>query len=80
VADQLSRADRQLVIERLEQISDELGQISTWLTGLDQDRAAIELEQAWQAVAAAGWLLQRPARTRPEGWLGDGEAPQPYQA
>jgi hypothetical protein len=57
------------VLDRLEQLTDELGQISTWLTGLDEDRAAIELEQAWQATAAAAWVLQRPVRTRPEGWL-----------
>jgi hypothetical protein len=70
---ELSAADRQQVLDRLAQLADELGQISTWLTGLDEDRAAIELEQAWQATAAAGWVLQRPARTRPEGWLAAGD-------
>jgi hypothetical protein len=68
VTDELTLADRRTALAALERICDELGLISTWLSGLDEDKAAIELEQGWQAVAAAPWLLERPVRTRLEGW------------
>lgn len=79
MAERLSAADRWQVLDALEQITDELAQISSWLTGMDEDRAAIELEAAWQATAAAGWVLDRPVRTKPVGWLtaADGQHDDP---
>jgi len=78
---ELSRADRALVLARLEQLNDEVGAISTWLSQLDEDRSAILLESAWESVAAAAWALERTTRRKPEGWLGDGQpAPRPYQS
>jgi hypothetical protein len=68
----LSQAHRAMVLRRLREIELQLGDISTWLTMVDEDKAAIVLEQAWQSVAAAGWVLTRQVRTRPEGWLGQG--------
>jgi hypothetical protein len=67
MADRLTVADRREVVDAIERINGELGQISTWLTGLDEDQAAIELEHAWRATAAAGWLLERPLRARSAG-------------
>jgi hypothetical protein len=64
VADQLTLADRRLVLAALERITDELAQIATWLTGLDQDRAAVELEAAWPRGRArlAGSVSQTASR------------------
>jgi hypothetical protein len=66
---ELTRADRGQVIAALERAGDELAQISTWLSRADEDKAAILLEEAWRDVSAAGWVLERPVRVKPEGWL-----------
>jgi hypothetical protein len=65
----LEWGERQQAQARLDQIREELAQISTWLTGRGEDRAAICLEDAWKGIAPANWLLEPPLRTRPEGWL-----------
>jgi hypothetical protein len=62
VADRISSGHRREVLDAIERINGELGAISTWLSGLDEDQAAIELEHAWRATPAAGWLLERPLR------------------
>jgi hypothetical protein len=66
---ELSRRDRLQALARLEEISDEIGAISTWLSRLDEDKSAIVLEDAHRSIAAAAWALQTPLRHRPEGWL-----------
>jgi hypothetical protein len=66
---ELTRRDRLQALQRLEEISDEIGQISTWLSRLDEDKSAIVLEDAHRSIAAAAWALQTPLRTRPTGWL-----------
>jgi hypothetical protein len=60
-------------------LADELGQISTWLAGFGpgEDKASIMIECAWKDAAAAAWTLERPVRTRPEGWLGNGQQRPP---
>ena len=65
---ELTLADRRLVLQRLEEIADEIGLIASWLTSLDEDRSAILLEDAYRDLYAACWALERPARLRPEGW------------
>jgi hypothetical protein len=55
LAEQLTRDDRRQVLAALERIGDELGPISTWLSGLDLDQPSILLEEAWRDGAAAGW-------------------------
>jgi hypothetical protein len=79
MADQLTLADRHLVLKRLGELADEIGLISSWLTGLDEDRAAILLEDAYRSIATASWALERVARLRPEGWTAPGaqQGPQP---
>jgi hypothetical protein len=71
MAGELSAAHRRQVLARLAELGDELGNISTWLTGCDEDRAAILIESAWESVAAGAWALERTARRKPEGWLAD---------
>jgi hypothetical protein len=79
VAEPLTLADRRLVLKRLGELADEIGMIASWLTGLDEDRAAIMLECAYRDLYAASWALERPVRLRPEGWTApDGQqGPQP---
>jgi hypothetical protein len=69
MADRLTVADRRQALERLEQLGAELAQISTWLTFLNEDKAAIMLECAARDVGATAWALEPPLRLRPEGWL-----------
>jgi hypothetical protein len=66
---ELTRQDRLQALAMLETMADEIGLISTWLSKLDEDKAAITLEDAHRSIAAAAWALQTPLRTRPEGWL-----------
>lgn len=66
---ELERKDRAQALAALEQMADELGRISTWLTKADEDRAAIILEDAHRNIAAACWALSTPLRHHPEGWL-----------
>ena len=56
-------------VQRLEQIADELGAISTWLSLGDLDQPAIVLEDATRDVLAAAHQLQRRTRRYPAGWL-----------
>ncbi len=79
MAEQLSLGHRRQVLDRLAALSDELGQISSWLAGFggQEDKASILVEEAWKATAAACWSLERAARTRPAGWLA--EPPQQGQ-
>lgn len=49
----LTRRDRLKALQRLEEMSDERGAISTWLSRLDEDKAAITLEDAHRDIAAA---------------------------
>jgi hypothetical protein len=79
VADALTQADRRLALARLGELADEIGLIASWLTGLDQDRAAIMLECAYRDLYAASWALERPIRHAPEHWTApDGQqGPQP---
>jgi hypothetical protein len=69
VAEALSAEHRAMVLARLAGIEDELAEISTWLSGLGEDRAAEVLDCAARDAAAAGWTLERPrrARSRPGG-------------
>jgi hypothetical protein len=53
-----------MVLARLAEIEPELAQISTWLAGIGEDRAAEVLDCAARDVAAAGWALERPLRPR----------------
>jgi hypothetical protein len=77
VADGLTVADRRQVLARLEQLQAELGLISSWLTNLDADKAAILLEDAHRCLGAAAWSLEPPLRLRPEGWLGGADRAGP---
>jgi hypothetical protein len=54
-----------MALARLAGIEPELAEISTWLTGLGEDRAAEVLDCAARDVAAAAWRLERPLRARP---------------
>jgi hypothetical protein len=80
MADGLTRADRAQALQRLEQLRDEIGLISSWLTQANADKAAIILECAERDLGAACWDLEKPERLRPEGWLSSSQAPRPYQA
>jgi hypothetical protein len=70
MCERLTRHDRRLVQARLDQLGAELSQIASWLTGLDQDRAAVALECAARDVWASCWVLDADARSRPAEWLG----------
>jgi hypothetical protein len=61
----LAPVGRALVLAHLAWLEDELASISTWLTGLDEDQAAIPLECAARDCAAAAWRLEAPLRARP---------------
>jgi len=65
----ISPEHREWAVRRLEEIADELGQISTWLSLGDEDRAAIMLEESYRNIEAAAHVVQRRIRTRPAGWL-----------
>ena len=67
---ELSRHDRRLALARLDALGGELSQIASWLTGLDEDQAAVALECAARDVFCACWVLDRDARSRPGAWLG----------
>jgi hypothetical protein len=69
VAEPLAWQDRKQALRRLEALSAELGDISTWLTQADEDKSAILLEDAARDIDAACWALSKPSRMRPEGWL-----------
>jgi hypothetical protein len=58
----LTISARRQAVGRLEQIEAELVQLSSWLAMVDQDRAALLLEDAATAAGAAGWELDRPLR------------------
>jgi hypothetical protein len=70
MAERLTRYDRRLVQARLDQLGAELSAIASWLTGLDEDRAAVALECASRDVFCVCWLLDADARSRPDAWLG----------
>ena len=72
---ELTRRDRAQALQRLEQLADEIGLISTWLSCLDKDKAAITLEDAHRDIAAACWAPSTPIRHRPEGWRSRGNGP-----
>jgi hypothetical protein len=74
---ELSRRDRRLAVAMLDRMGTELADIASWLTGLDEDRAAVALECADRDVMAACWVLDRDARSRPDAWLGPVNAPRP---
>jgi predicted Fe-S protein YdhL (DUF1289 family) len=83
MAEQLSRADRRQVLARLDELRRETGEISTWLSQLDADKAAIILECAARDFGAACWDLEQAVRVRPVGWMatadGQQDVPRPYQ-
>jgi hypothetical protein len=64
VTEGLNPANRALVLEHLERLEPDLAQISTWLAGIGEDRAAEVLDCAARDVAAASWALERPLRPR----------------
>lgn len=61
---------REQAITRLDALCDELSKISTWLGRVDEDQAAILLEDAWRDLQAACHVLTRRERRHPAGWLG----------
>lgn len=72
---ELTRRDRLQALQRLDELAAEIGQISTWLSKADEDKAAIVLEDAHRSIAAACWAIQTPIRHHPEGWLSRGNGP-----
>lgn len=72
----LSLRDRRAAIEHLQRLADTLAQASNWLDTYENDpgasKACLLTEEAWKAVTAACWSLERPVRTKPSGWLADG--------
>ncbi len=77
--DQLGRRDRLVAIARLEEISEELGMLSSWLSrsGEIEDKAGILVEDARKDLDTACWALSKPAHTRPEGWPAGRHASRP---
>jgi hypothetical protein len=63
---ELSPHDRQLALQRLEEIADELTAMSMWVddSSPERERASIALEDAAKSVMVAGWLLERADRVR----------------
>ncbi len=60
----LTLRDRRLVLDRLDQLARELGDIASWLALLDQDHAAIRVECASRDLESAAWQLSTPTRLR----------------
>ena len=75
MAEPLALEHRALVLARLAWLEPELAAISTWLTGLGEDRAAEVLDCAARDVAAAGWALEAPLRRASPGPGDDRQPP-----
>jgi len=59
MAERLSQADRAMVLARLAELEDELGQISAWLDQQGCEKPSILVEDAWRSIMAAQHLLER---------------------
>lgn len=75
MTDRLNMTQRVRVLEALERISFELADIAAWLSRLDADAPAVMLEDAARNVAAAGWVVETPVRSRLPGVLAAGIRP-----